>query len=370
MFAGIRWSQVSLLAWLPVLLAACESPGGRVEAPLRWNDVQYIGTHNSYKRPIDPQLLGAMQREIGDVVLGLDYAHRPLGDQLGAGVRLLELDVFHDPDGGRYASPGGLDLIDAPGLWDPAPMQAPGFKVLHLQDLDFRSHCAALADCLTELVRFSQANPGHLPVMISINAKDAPLDDPMAVFPLPFDAEAWRALDAEILAVMGRDLLLVPADLGPAGSLRDVVLARGFPEIDTLRGRFMFVLDEPRDRLDAYLEAVDGGPVMFPAVPEDHPMAAVLVLNEPGEQRARIRAAVRAGFLVRTRADADTREARAGDVRRRDEAFASGAQFISTDYVDADVRFGTGYEVRFEGGALVRCNPLRVTRRCGLQASP
>ena len=66
---------------------------------------------------------------------------------------------------------------------------------------------------------------------------------------------------------------------------------------------------------------------------------------------------VKAGFLVRTRADADTRQARAGDVTQRDRALASGAQFISTDYREPDKRF-SDYSVSFPGGQVARSNPI------------
>ena len=69
---------------------------------------------------------------------------------------------------------------------------------------------------------------------------------------------------------------------------------------------------------------------------------------------------MRRGYLVRTRADADTVEARTGDTTRRDAALASGAQWVSTDYPapgTAD-RFGTDYVVSLPGDAIVRCNPV------------
>ena len=66
---------------------------------------------------------------------------------------------------------------------------------------------------------------------------------------------------------------------------------------------------------------------------------------------------VNQGFLVRTRADIGTRESRANDSRRREQAFASGAQFISTDYPEPNPRFSS-YRVRFEGGLVVRTNPV------------
>ena len=80
-------------------------------------------------------------------------------------------------------------------------------------------------------------------------------------------------------------------------------------------------------------------------------------LNEAFDGFDHIQAMVRRGFLVRTRADIGTRESRANDPRRRDKAFASGAQFISTDYPESNPRF-SDYRVRFERGIVVRTNPL------------
>ena len=97
---------------------------------------------------------------------------------------------------------------------------------------------------------------------------------------------------------------------------------------------------------------------MFVNIDEASPAAGYITLNEPQQQAARIAAAVKAGIIVRTRADADTLEARSGDVARREAAFASGAQFVSTDYMSPDVRFGD-YEVDLPGGGVARRNPVR-----------
>ena len=48
---------------------------------------------------------------------------------------------------------------------------------------------------------------------------------------------------------------------------------------------------------------------------------------------------------------------------RRSAAFASGAQYVSTDYLWADPRFPT-YEVRLVGAAASICNPVRTANRC------
>lgn len=351
---------------LVALLTLAGCAGLPADAPLRLNDIQALASHNSYKQAIDPALMERLLAEAGPPMLALDYAHPSLTEQLDLGLLKLELDVVHDPEGGRYASPAGLAIVR--GLGEPAApfddeaLRAPGFKVLHVQDLDFRSSCATLARCLAELRAWSEAHPGHLPIAVSINAKQTPLQAFDGVVPLPFDATAWDALDAELTAGLGRERLLTPDDVrGEAASLRRAVLRRGWPELDAVRGRFLFVLDERMEVLEGYLEGHDSlaGRVMFATVPEDHPAAAFLILNDPIAQAERIRAAVEAGFLVRTRADADTREARSGDVTRREAAFASGAQYVSTDYYRPDPRFKTGYEVVLPGGGPARCNPVR-----------
>ena len=66
---------------------------------------------------------------------------------------------------------------------------------------------------------------------------------------------------------------------------------------------------------------------------------------------------VQAGYMVRTRADSGTEEARNDDTQRRDQAFTSGAQVVTTDYYPGRNPFGTDYEVSFPGATFVRLNP-------------
>jgi hypothetical protein len=66
---------------------------------------------------------------------------------------------------------------------------------------------------------------------------------------------------------------------------------------------------------------------------------------------------VKQGYLIRTRSDSDTKQARANDTSRRDEVLSSGAQMISTDY-PASEPASTGYKVELPGNAIARCNPV------------
>lgn len=350
---------------------------GRLSPPSatsqRLHEIQVLGSHNSYKQAIDPSLFELFLAQSPEVARSLEYRHLPLSQQLDRGLRQLELDVFADPDGGRYASPAGLAWVAAAGLppgppFDPGgEMSAPGLKVLHVQDLDFRSSCLTLQRCLAVLRRWSEEHSGHLPVVVTMNAKDEPIERPDFVVPLPFDGAALDVLDGEILAALGRERLLVPDDVrGDLPSLEQAVLTRGWPELDEVRGRFLFVLDEGGEKLETYIRGHEAlaGRVMFVNAAPGRPEAAFLILNDPLSQGEEIRERVRQGYLVRTRADADTVEARRGEVARRDAAFSSGAQFVSTDYYDENPAFGTGYRVELPGGGVARCNPVTVESPC------
>ena len=101
----------------------------------------------------------------------------------------------------------------------------------------------------------------------------------------------------------------------------------------------------------------------FPEAPE----AAYFTMNEPEQDQALIQERVKQGFLIRTRADADTREARAGATTRREAALASGAQFVSTDYLWPDDRFATGYTATLPDGVTTRCNPVNPPPGCDVK---
>ena len=321
--------------------------------------LQVIGTHNSYKLAMPAEELAAHRAEDPAGADGLDYAHASLTTQLDLGLRALELDVYYDPAGGRYqAPPGALRRGYASPPWsagDLLRMRAPGFKVMHLHDIDFCSNCVTLALCLQRVNEWSQAHRWHAPIMISVNAKDGD-GGPGATAALPFDGAAFDALDAEIRAAIPATRLYVPAHLlGNDINLGAAIARHGWPTLGEMRGRILLVLDEDARKRELY-RARAATPAMFVASDLVEDDTAILVLNDPLMQRERIAEAIAAGRLVRTRADADTREARTQDGRRREAAFASGAQFISSDYPRPDPRW-PGYRVAFPEGGFVRCRP-------------
>ncbi len=335
---------------------------------LKLNDLQTVGTHNSYKAAVPDAVLALVRAVAPDRANEIDYRHRPLSEQLDAGARQLEIDVYNDPAGGRFLHPAALRAAGV--TLDPARRAAlaePGFKVMHVQDLDVLSVCVTLRDCLGIVRRWSIDHPDHAPILLMFNVKADPSPVPGGVAALPFDAAAFDALDREIRAVFPPAALITPDDVQRGyPTLREAVLHGAWPTLGEARGKVLFALDEDAPVVARYRGARRSleGRVFFVNTDETSPAAAYLTINDPVADGARIRKAVAAGFIVRTRADSGTVEARANDPQRRDAALASGAQFVSTDYFWPEPRLHNAYHVRLPGGAAAVCNPLRAVARC------
>lgn len=361
------------------------------------NEIQVIGTHNSYAIPADPRVMalmapriaaltGAMMERlnpeqraalteehpsgISDLRTTLDYVQMPIEAQLRSGARSLEFDLHPDPAGGLYADPLPYQMLRKAGESDLAPIQTealrlPGMKVQHVADVDFRSQCPAWRDCLMTLRQWSDANPGHSPVFILLEPKQGGL---ARVFPgaaqvPPFDAAAFAEVDRSILSVLGSDKVFTPDQLrGGYPTLEAAAKAGAWPRLSAVRGKFVFLYLVPGldfARFSPYLDgtpSLQGRAAFVQGLPGMAHTAFVLVDNALVKPD-RIPALVRQGYLVRTRADIDTDEARRNDPRRRDQALASGAHVISTDYLTTPNVHGNAYHVPpFASGW--RCNPV------------
>jgi len=348
---------------------------------LRLNDIQVLGSHNSYHlRPIPVVFaaIGVVSKELAE---SIDYSHLPLTEQLDSyGIRQLELDVFADPDGGLWSSRQALPVINLPAESGIPELDLPGFKVLHTQDFDFETTCYSLVACLTEAKTWSDANPNHLPVMVLIEFKDETVAEAAAgagvdisviqipfTEPVPTTPEILDDLDAEIRSVFPEDRLITPDDLrGDHATLDDAVKADGWPLLSESRGKFMFALDNGGAVRDMYRapSPVLAGRVMFTSSEPGDPDGAFVKINDPIGNVDRINEVVGAGYIVRTRTDVPTSDARTGSTVRRDAALSTGAQFLSTDYYVENPDFGTGYVVTLDS----RCNPVTAVNVCTEEA--
>lgn len=335
---------------------------------LKMNETQVIGSHNSYKAGIEKPMMDLILSE-NQEAKGLDYRHLPITEQLNLGLRSLEIDVLYDPEGGRFAHPKGLDMGLQLQPYDAEAMKDPGFKVLHIPDIDFRSHCATFKGCLTDIREWSKSHKDHLPIIITINPKDEGLDKPGFTQVLPFDTKVLDALDAEIREILKDDQLITPKQVkGKSKTLRSAVVDKGWPRLSKSRGKILFVFDAGKELTELYIKGDDNyGRPMFANTDLEDPHAAFFIMNDPIRQEKNIAERVKQGFMIRTRSDADTREARTGDKTRFEAAIRSGAQVITTDYYLRSLSPNNDFEIVFDG-KYSQCNPVLVkTAGCDLK---
>jgi hypothetical protein len=379
MLRSIRTSGVAAVAAL-VLFAvaaapmAASPPSGA--GAVRLNEVQAIGTHNSYKRELseaEQAEYDAIIETPGDYDEFLAYSHATIPNQFGLqDVRGLELDLFPDPNGGLYAEPLVRKRLGLGPLPDPAWRQ-PGVKVLHIVDLDYETTCVRLVACLQEVEAWSESNPGHVPLTILLELKqsDRRAVAKGGVVAPPWDAAALDALDAEIRSVFTEDDFISPDDVRRPGlTLEQSVRGFGWPTLADSRGQVIFLLDnDPGPIRTAYTAGRPSleGRVIFTNSRAGQPDAAFIKRNEPrGANTAQIQDLVRQGYLVRTRSDVPLTTVQSGDTSMLDAALRSGAHVISTDFpeVGMSARYGSDYVARLPENLPARCNPVNARSNC------
>lgn len=388
----ISSAALVIASGLAAVAAAGEAPN--LPPDLKINQLQVLGTHNSYHAPVDPHVLKLLDGKLpsmgklvaalpeagrkqflidhpNDVTFGqaLDYSHPSLTEQLDLGVRGLEIDVNPDPDGGAYADPAAYRILRAQGVtdllpFDPKTVAAPGLKVLHMPDIDFRSNCPTFKSCVAEIKAWSDAHPGHVPIFVMVEAKVGSFALLPGSSKVPkFTPETYDEIDRTILDILPRERLITPDDVrGSYPTLEAAVLAGGWPTLGASRGKVMFLLMTAtgHDGAAPYLIGHPGlkGRVAFMDSQPGQDRAAFILDDNSMARAAEVRDEVRKGYFVRTRADIETYEARMNDLTRARAAFASGGQIVSTDFERAGDAYGTSYVVRLPSGEAARCNPV------------
>ena len=333
---------------------------------VKLNQIQVIGSHNSYKRTIQPEVMKLIAEKDSAFAKTLDYSHVSLTQQLELGLRNVEVDVIYDPEGGRFQQPWANKQLNANQI-DPLSydtlneMSAPGFKVMHIPDLDFRTWNYTFKSALLELKLWSDLHPDHTPVVITVNAKASNFPAEGLTPLLAFNDTAFNLLDKELFDYLTADKLITPDDVrGDYSTLNDAVLNQGWPKLDRVRGKFLFVLDEGGAKRNTYLKDHESlaGRAMFVKSEPNQPYSSFFIINDPIAYKDSIQVLVKHGYMVRTRADADTKEARNNDYTRFKAAKESGAQVITTDYYLPDEKLGNDYHISFPDSSKERKNPL------------
>ncbi|HET6325987.1 MAG TPA: Ca2+-dependent phosphoinositide-specific phospholipase C [Planctomycetaceae bacterium] len=289
---------------------------------VRINQLQFIGTHNSYhvRDPAKPN------KNFPD----WSYSHAPLDVQLEHGVRSFELDLQY---------------------------RKGEFLVFHVAILDEGSTCHTLKEGLETVRKWSDAHPRHLPISFLFELKqEGPTLDPTIKVP---DSAALDQLDGILRSVFPPERTITPDDVrGSAATLREAVLKSDWPRLESARGKVFYILHDEKKERELYTRDHPSlrGRVMFVRSSENREDAATLVMDSPHDPN--IPRLVKAGYFIRTRADSGLKTKGHGPMARRDAAFDSGAQIVSTDYPNGEAQPTTGFVVEFPQAAPGRVNPI------------
>ncbi|NNF33493.1 MAG: hypothetical protein HKN68_05265 [Saprospiraceae bacterium] len=345
---------------------------------LKLNEYTVLGSHNSYRIKTPDHIMGFMKSQSELLPEDFDpdswdYDHVPIFNQLDYfDIRSIELDVYRDPDGGLFYNRMGDAMMGLDYESHEAKLKEPGLKILHFPDFDYESWYLTFKDALRDIKAWSRAHPWHLPITVLVEAKE---DNPDAMLPgfgltktLPFSGNSVEEIENEINEVFDGDMerILRPDDVrGTNNTLKSAVKSGAWPTIDKSKGKLIFVLMASESVKNNYARGHyslrNRNMFIFAEPWQDE--AAFLKIDDPVANFNEIRDYVNQGFIVRTQADADTYEARSGDTYRRDQAFASGAQIICTDYYQSDVRAKSSagwsdYSVDFPNNQIALINGL------------
>lgn len=317
-------SQVLILSG--ILVAGCgDYPK---DGTLRMNHVQAKGTHNSYHLE-PPTVVHPSHR----------YSHAPLDVQLEAqGVRQFELDLHRRVDG--------------------------VFEVFHLPgEIDQRSSCNKLTDCLQVAKRWSDEHPDHVPLIFWLEPKDLELDWADERYQLFVGAHA--EIEADILSVWPRDRIITPDSVRKAHpSLPEAIRTDGWPTLEETRGKALFAMLDRDEHRTAYVGDTTAlaKKLMFVAssTPSDD-YAAMFKIDDAMREAQRVRALVQAGFIVTSNVDSVERSD-ADNQAKVDVTLAAGSHFSSSD-LPAPVD-GRAYSLELPGAHPVRCNPVSAPVDC------
>lgn len=303
-------------------------------AGIKFNELSFLATHNSYQTPALDELK-TMYSGLSDLTFGYidaatgDFWSETLTDQLNCGLRSFEMDI---------------ETFDRDGEIS--------FTCMHSPYLDMTTSCYDFALALKEISMWSDNNPKHLPITIIIEPKTIfiPLEDMKF-----FNIDYAKAFDGVLRESLG-DKLFTPADmLRDYSSFGEMRAADDWCKVEDMLGKVVILLHETNITekyiaLDPSIKSQAMFPMLRPK-DVDRDCTSFIICNEPDELlEINDEVILQKKIMVRTRADSFTDVTR----ERHDQAFATDANIISTDYpVRTDLTEGS-YYLSFGGYTTVR----------------
>lgn len=351
-------------------------PDGEVADSLKINQLQYLGSHNSYRKITDQDVLDFLYG-LGNLLPSyanpqeLEYDHLPLWNQFTEyGVRQIELDLHLDNNGGKFYNRQIKAILDKPTASEVEELKNnTDIKLFHIPDIDYNTHHYTFKSALKEIKKWSATYPEHLPIFILLELSETSVNDHLPNMNFAI-AEKWdnindlEKLENEILSVFDKTEIILPSDVqGNFATLNEAVLNHNWPTVKESRGKIMFlhnnsgIITQLSIQNNPNLE----NRIVFTNGEHNESHTAFIMRNSINTYASEIEDLVAKGYLVRTRVDEGTFEARNNDYSKWNKGLKSGAHFLSTDYYKPDHRAGDGtwsnYSVGFNNN-LYRINPI------------
>lgn len=283
-----------------------------IENGVKYNEVQFLGTHNSYQIEATEEYK-QLFRTLSDLTFGLisaetaEFTMDSLTEQLEVGIRSLEIDI---------------ETVDKEG--------DVSFIVTHNPQMDNTTGCYDFEKAIEEIKMWSDHNPGHLPVTVIVEPKKGviPVNDMKNL-----TMEYVSVLEEIISEKMG-DTLLTPKDMmGNYGSFKEMREADGWLRLEDTMGKVLFLLHDTTVT-SQYIKQDESikSQTMFPMLRFDDrnkEYASFIIDNEPGTALSHEAESIeKCNLIVRTRADSFPN----ADEKRYEKTNNCLSQIISTDY--------------------------------------
>ncbi|KAL0490699.1 hypothetical protein AKO1_009654 [Acrasis kona] len=274
------------------------------------NHLQYLGTHNSFRVAMEIPYIAKF-----------GYSHDKLTFQANYGVRHYELDSHYDSHNKRWV-------------------------VYHLAVIDDRSNCGdCLSDCLSELKTWSDNNKNHTVMIIYLEPKTKLNARPYCIS--KDDGNIFLRKESEVLSVFPLQQIIVPDQIkGNYSTLSQAVINRGWPSVESTRGKFLFVMNLWSENMHCKQYYKDKKHPLFfmrTSTPDD-PHAAFFEMPSHGNKEV-IKNHLSKNFFVRTGVVTKSMIRSSVDY---------GAQLLSVDFLDSNLPRTT------------RCNPVNSPANCTL----
>lgn len=305
-----------------------------LESGIKFNEMIFLATHNSYQTP-NTQQTKELYRNLSDLTFGLlspklgDFFSPTLTEQLNTGLRSFEIDI---------------EVFDRDG--------EVSFTCMHNPYIEMTTSCYDFELAMKELAMWSDNNPNHLPITIIIETKE---------FFIPLENMKAMGMDymGEFEDVLRRSLgnkLFTPSDmLRDYESFGAMRRADDWCKVSDMLGKVLVLLHETGITED-YIKTDPSikTQVMFPMLREkdiERDCASFIIANKPDKLVKNSDDIIKSKkLIVRTRADEFTNI----NPQRLENALASGAQIVSTDYPYRKDMAKDEYFVSFGGYTTVK----------------